>query len=470
MAGIAGINAPHREKDVEVMLAQLRHRGRQKNKILSFDSATIGGVWSTSKMCKTSLSLRRSAVWDTLCPPLPYPEALSLATQPFALAAIHNGRLFLARDPFGVRPLYYGRTSNGALAFASEVKALLPVTRQVHEFPIAHWYDQMTGYENYIRYNGQPVHNWLNDLPSLEANSIENHAQDLNLRLEQAVIRRLPDDEVGLWMSGGVNSAALAAITRPHVRKLHAFVAGLEGAPDLEYARQVAEHLDCAFQAVVFTQQEAVRALPEVIYALESFDPPLVRSALVMFMAARRAAECVAAVFSGDGGDELFAGYSAAGVINPQARQAALLDGLNCMHNTTLQRMDRIANAFGLTPYAPYMDLEVTTFIWRIVRALGQAYEDQNVEKWILTKAVGHLLPQAILQRPKLDPTQGAGLNDGLTEAAQGQVSDSDFEKMRLLPNGRRLADKEEAWYYRMFTEHFGKLTDLNWMGRLPVS
>jgi asparagine synthase (glutamine-hydrolysing) len=395
---------------------------------------------------------------------------LARAENPFALAAVLDDSIFLARDPFGVRPLYYGRTANGILAFASEVKALLHVTRQIHEFPIAHWYDRRSGFQNYIRYNGQPMHDWPSNLPSIDDRPPGIHAQDLCLRLEQAVCRRLTGDEMGIWLSGGVNSSAIAALARPHLTKLHAVVVGLEDAPDLEYARRVADHLQCEFHPVLFTFDDALRVLSDVIYSLESFDPLLVRRGIVSYLAAKESSNFVSAIFTGDGGDELFAGHSASTAGNPEQRQNTLLDSLNKMHLTALQRVDRAASAFSIVPYIPFLDLEVSTFVWRIVKSLGRAYEGKHIEKWILSKAIEDMLPQDVLQRRKVYMAQGAGLSKQFANQAEKEVSDHDFNNMRALPNGWTLATKEEAWFYRIFKERFGAFNDLNWMGRAELA
>ena len=125
----------------------------------------------------------------------------------------------------GVAPLYYGRLADGALCFASEVKALLALTREVRELLPGRFFDGLQVQE-YFRLAPQPP---LQALPS-------RMAQELRRHLAAAVERRIGNGEVGSWLSGGLDSSAMAALARPHVDRLHTFAAGVEGAPDLAYA------------------------------------------------------------------------------------------------------------------------------------------------------------------------------------------------------------------------------------------
>ena len=134
MAAIAGIALPGHQEKVVQMLQKVSHRGRDRTKMLEKRGVTMQSAWTSGLARPAPLSLQMSAVWDGLSAPLPKPESLSQRTEPFALAAVLPDGLFLARDLLGVRPLYYGKT-NGSLAFASEVKALIPVTEDIHEFP-----------------------------------------------------------------------------------------------------------------------------------------------------------------------------------------------------------------------------------------------------------------------------------------------------------------------------------------------
>jgi asparagine synthase (glutamine-hydrolysing) len=291
-------------------------------------------------------------------------------------------------------------------------------------------------------------------------------ASELRLRLEQAVCKRVDNEVMGCWLSGGLDSSAMAALARPHVQELHTFSAGLAGAPDLEFARQVAEFLNAEYHEVCVTLDEILAVLPQVIYHLESFDALLVRSSVTNYLAAQRAADYVGAVFSGEGADELFAGYAYLEKVEPDQLSDELTDITQRLHNTALQRVDRSASAHGLVAHVPFLDPDVVEHARHIPAPLKLKKEKRMVEKWILRRALIDALPAKVLWRRKAKFWQGAGVGELLAQYAEEQITDEDFRQERTLLNEWTLNTKEELMYYRIFEEHFGKLGDLSWMGR----
>jgi asparagine synthase (glutamine-hydrolysing) len=388
---------------------------------------------------------------------LPIAEQIRLARGAFSLASTnHRSGLFLARDALGVRPLYYGRASNGALCFASEVKALLEATTRVYEFPPGYWVDSEDHPHQFYTLNVLPPE----DLP------LESLATRLHLLLEQAVMRRIDGPVMGCWLSGGLDSSAMAALARPHLDTLHTFAGGLDGAPDLEYACQVAEYLHTDHHEVIVSVPGLRKALPDVIYHLESFDALLVRSTLVNYLVAEAASHFVGSAFSGEGGDELFGGYEYLKGLPPNKLPAELVDITGRLHNTALQRVDRSASAHGLVIYVPLLDLDVVEFALRVPPDMKIKRDGQVTEKYIFRLAMQGSLPEEVLWRPKSKFWQGAGVDTLLEQYAEETVTNTDFTLERRLPNGWQLNTKEELLYYRIFKEHFGEIEDLNWMGR----
>ena len=218
-----------------------------------------------------------------------------------------RGSISHKRDPLGIAPLYYGWTKDGIFCFASEVKGLLVATTDIHELPPGHMFDG----QKLVPYYQLAIQTPISDPP-------EQIAAELRRRLELAVEKSIGDGNVGSWLSGGLDSSTMAALARPHVDRLHTFAAGLPGAPDLEYARQMADHIHSEHHEVIVGFDEILAALPEVIYYLESFDALLVRSSILNYLVARQASHFVPAVFSGEGGDELFAGYDYIKGLNPE--------------------------------------------------------------------------------------------------------------------------------------------------------
>lgn len=439
------------------MMQRIRHRGDDHLKTINRPQLTIQASWSDAETRRASRSFSQNVAWDGVPVQNAAPEALRGWSQPCVLAAASDRGLFLARGPLGVRPLYYGRTERGTLAFASEVKALLALTEDVNEFPPGTWYTPRDGFHRYGEVES-------GRLPYTDPDRI---ALELRRTLDRAVARCMRTEAMGAWLSGGVDSSVIATLARRHVGTFHSFVSGVKGAPDLAYGEQVASFLGTTHHSLVVAEQDLVAALPEVIYHLESFDALLVRSSVVNYLAAQLASDHVGAVLSGEGGDELFAGYDYIKRLPLNEIPGELEDIVLRLHNTALQRVDRCAYAHGLVPFVPFADLDVV----RYALSIPPQYKVHHrhgvaVEKWILRRAFQGLLPDAVLWRPKAKFWQGAGVATLLAEHAEKSVTDADFRRERVLPNGWRLHSKEELLYYRIFREHFGGIPNLDWMGR----
>ncbi len=367
-----------------------------------------------------------------------------------AYTSVEHG-LVLSRDALGVAPLYWGKTSSGEICFASDVKGLMRLTTQVRELPpggtLCGGSVQMQSFHVEEEY----------DL------GVEELILKLRALLEEAAENMVGDGDVAAWLSGGVDSSAWAALVCRLVGPIHTFAAGLEGAPDLEYARLAAVHMGAKHHEVKVTISDILHILPQVVEHLETFDSLLIRSSVMNFLVARAAAQYAPAVFSGEGGDELFAGYSYLKDVPSENLQAELLDLIGRLHNTALQRVDRCTRAFGTTPLIGFLCPHVVDCALRIP-ASYKIYK--GVEKWVLREALKGLLPEPVLHRPKAKFWEGAGVEDLLSDYAEEQISDGDFQSCRQLSNGWLLNSKEELWYYRLFCEHFGELDVLDWMGR----
>lgn len=440
MTAIAGIFTPHNESIVERMLKRMAHRAHGGTYIQTLTKSTLG-VIPTENQTPTA---HNGVVEDRVC------------AHHYALAAEVNEWPLLERDALGVVPLYYGRREDGTLCFASEVKGLLEASRDIHEFPPGCCYNGKT-FQYYFALSQQAQ---LAEAP-------DRIAAELRLRLERAIQMRISSNEIGCYLSGGLDSSIMAVLARPHVKRLWTVAAGVAGAPDLLYAREVADFIKCDHHEVIVTREDLLRILPDVIFHLESFDALLVRSSIMHYLASQHIRRYAAEAFSGEGGDELFAGYAYLKNLPRERLAAELINITGRLHNTALQRVDRCGAAYGLRTHVCFLDPEVVDYAFQIPVELKLR---KGVEKWILRKTVSDLLPPGVLNRTKAKFWEGAGVQDLLAEHAESVITDSDFASEKILPTGWVLGGKEELLYYRLFREQLGELADLSWMGRTPSS
>lgn len=447
MTAIAGIYHPRGKEKVREMLSRMSHRGDDWRHIIEKYGAVLGAS-GTKTQEKSSQKIQNE-----------YVAIEYISRNHYASAKATQKGFELKRDPLGISPLYYGKTSNGDICFASEVKGLLAVTRDVHELPPGHALTE-TGLK--IFFNLTQKKN--------RTGSEENLARELRNRLESSVGMRIAELGAGSWLSGGIDSTAIAAIAKPHMNKFHTFTAGLADSADIQYAKVAARHIGSIHHTRTVTVEELLQTIPEVIYHLESFDALLIRSSILNFLVAKLSSDYVPAIFSGEGGDELFAGYDYLKNIPEEKLQEELIDIISRLHNTALQRVDRSASAHGTVAYVGLLDQEIV----ELALEIPAEYKIRNgVEKWILRKAVADLLPEELLMRKKAKFWQGGGVTEIIAEYAEKMISDHDFGAERKLINGEILNTKEELLYHRIFKEHFGEFEDLSWMGRTkgaPVS
>jgi asparagine synthase (glutamine-hydrolysing) len=440
MSAIAGIAQPNQKRKVQRMLQKMAHRGPAGNEVKEINGVTLGVAWTESQIGAVDELKKHSIARDFA------------GESHFASAQAAPDSLTLKRDPLGVAPLYYGKTKDGSLCFASEVKALLEVTKHIEELPPG------TSMKNG---KSKPYFRLEKKEPLQESPEIVT--AELRKRLNNSVKKCIKSDRIGSWLSGGLDSSTMAALAKSHVKNLYTFAVGYSGAPDLKYAKILAENIDSKHYELVVSNDEILKILPDVIYNLESFDALLVRSSITNYMVARLASDYVPAVFSGEGGDELFAGYHYIKALDPDSLADELIDITGRLHNTALQRVDRSASGNGTVAHVGFLDNDVVDYALRI----PTNYKLHNgVEKWILRQAVADKLPEPILKRTKAKFWDGAGVQDHLEQIAEEKVSDRDFNNERVLSIGWKLNTKEELFYYRIFKEYFASLDDLSWMGR----
>jgi asparagine synthase (glutamine-hydrolysing) len=369
----------------------------------------------------------------------------------FAFAALDQGDLFLARDPLGIKPLYYS-VNDGTVWFASEIKALLGKASNVQEFPPGHWWHSRHGLKRYYDLDKVRGRNGEKAEPN------DKILVQLQNVLRKAVHKRLIADEsipVGVSQSGGLDSSLVAALARETKDPLDTFVVGTAGSEDVEASRQVAKFLGTRHHVYVYDFDEMLQSLPEIIYHLESYDAPLVRSAIPNYFLARLAADHVKVILLGEGADELFAGYEyLAALQDPQALDEELRLITGSLHNTNLQRADRMTMAHSIEGRVPFLDKEVIQTVFAFP-AEWKLSGQNRCEKELLRQSAANLLPENIVWR-KQKFSEGAGSMNALTEYANQKISEEEFVRNRTSPEGPRIRSREELLYYYTFKEVFG--------------
>ena len=357
----------------------------------------------------------------------------------WAFAVMDGEDLFAARDPLGIKPLYVGRR-DGSLLFASELKALAGRAEDVREFPPGTSWHSTHGW---ARFYEVPE-------PAVEEDSIDGWCARLRGALDDCVAKqRMSDVPVGAFLSGGLDSSILAALLRRHAGELHTFSVGLEGSGDLAAARVVAEHLDTIHHERVLTREDIASDLPEIVWHLESFDQDLVRSAVPAWFTAKLAREHVTVALTGEGADELFAGYDYhAGIEDHDVLRAELRRSVEALHDVNLQRVDRMTMAHSLEGRPPFLDDGLIDLAGRIPTELK--LPGQGKEKWILRAAFEDLLPEEIVWRRKEQFDQGSGVAEVAAEMADAQMSEEQADAYRARWPQVRLRSAEECSYHRL--------------------
>ena len=285
----------------------------------------------------------------------------------FALYDIKNKEYLIARDHIGIVPLYMGWDKKGTFYIASELKALEGYCNKIEIFPPG----------KYFSSKKRDLDRWYERSWSLQTSTDkENKISDkLRSALERAVYQQLMTDvPYGVLLSGGLDSSIIAAITKKYSNKrietndsskawwpqLHSFSVGLQGSPDLKAAKTVSQHIESIHHEVIFTIQEGLDAIEDVIYSLETYDVTTVRAATPMYLMARVIKSMgIKMVLSGEGADEIFGGYlyfhkapNAIEFHNETVRKLKKLHLYDCL------RANKAMAAWGVEARVPFLDKE----------------------------------------------------------------------------------------------------------------
>ena len=397
----------------------------------------------------------------------------------FALYDEETGDFLIARDPIGVIPLYIGYDADGTIYVASELKALEGQCEHYEPFLPGHylWSKDLIPSSCAAISSQLPSplkryyhRDWM-DYAAVKDNPASS--EDIRQGLRAAVKRQLMSDvPYGVLLSGGLDSSIISAVAERYSEnrieddgkskawwpRLHSFAVGLKGAPDLEKARLVAEHIGTVHHEINYTIQEGLDAIRDVIYFIETYDVTTVRASTPMYLLARVIKSMgIKMVLSGEGADEIFGGYlyfhkapSAKEFHDETVRKLSKLHLYDCL------RANKSLSAWGVEGRVPMLDKEFLDIAMRL-NPEAKMCPGKTIEKRILREAFQDMLPQKIAWRQKEQFSDGVGYSwiDTLKAITSAAVSDEQMQHAaERFPINTPL-NKEEYYYRSIFAEHF---------------
>ncbi|PAV85911.1 hypothetical protein WR25_09155 [Diploscapter pachys] len=378
----------------------------------------------------------------------------------FAFVMCDANYVYLGRDPIGVRPLFYGFSSNGSLIIGSEVKSIEQLCEKIDYFP--------PGCCATIPIAGGrsgrciPIQQYYY-IPAVADRflSMENTKELVRVTLKSSVEKRLMGNrQFGFMLSGGLDSSLIAAIATKYLQhKPIAFSVGFEDSPDLDNARLVAKFLNIPHEVLIITPQQCIDIIPEVIRALETFDPLIIRCGIAHYLLCRHIAATsdVKVLLSGEGADELFGSYAyMQRAPNALHLHKEIIRRLTHLHQYDVLRCDRSTSCHGLEIRVPFLD---KAFI-DVVARLPPTYKliPTKLEKHVLRSAFVGYLPEEVLWRSKEGFAEALGktdLGDILEKYATNIINDCEFKRRAERFPDRTPQTHEEYWYRKIFEETY---------------
>lgn len=361
-----------------------------------------------------------------------------------------SGSIFAARDPMGIRPLFYGHSASGEICFASEAKALIGVCELIKPFPPGHLYADGT-FTCYLDLARDREH---------IAPDLENACKGIKERLINAVKKRLQADApVGYLLSGGLDSSLVCAIAQRFSEKpIRTFAIGMsEDAIDLKYAKEVADFIGSKHTEVIITKDDVLTALNDVVYQLETWDITTVRASIGMYLVCKYIKQNteIKVLMTGEVSDELF-GYKYTDFApTPEEFQKEAQKRIKELFMYDVLRADRCISAHSLEARVPFSDKEFVEYVMYLDPKIKMNTYGHG--KYLLRKAFeGDYLPHSILYREKaaFSDAVGHSMVDYLKQFAQEKVSETELRESAIRYEYSPPFTKE-SYLYRSIFEGF---------------
>lgn len=384
----------------------------------------------------------------------------------FVLYDGESNIVHVARDPFGVRPLFFGHDLYHNYVFASEMKSIQqlcnPLT--IEQFKPGFYLTYSLHCDKIVKYL-----KYFDIKRDVTYEDEELILQNINLKLKRAVEKRLLSDRpIGCLLSGGLDSSLIASITASYFKKnnkgkLKTFSIGLPGSTDLKYADMVAKHIGSEHHTVSVTEEEFLGAIPEVIQQIESYDTTTVRASVGNYLVAKYIKQNtdITVVFNGDGSDEQSGYIYLANAPSDFDFYNECFRLLSEIHYFDVLRSDRsISSNWSLESRTPFLDKDFVNYYMNIPTEY-KTYKGDKIEKYMLRKAFekDNLLPSEVLWRRKEAFSDGCSSKERswhsiIKEHIDKIITDEEFEmnKNKYIHNAPML---KESYYYRKIYDKF---------------
>lgn len=360
-------------------------------------------------------------------------------------------KIIAARDPLGIRPLYYGKSkSNDTYIFASEPKILVDLVEDIFPFPPGYYFDG----EKFIQYS------FITDVESKHTR-MRDVEKNIHSLLVEGVRKRLDSDApIGFLLSGGLDSSLVCSIATKILKKpIETFAIGMEkDAIDLKYAKEVADYLKTNHHEVIITRDDVISSLEEVIYNLATYDITTIRASVGMYLLCKYIHENtdIKVLLTGEISDELF-GYKYTDYApNPEEFQKESKMRIDEIHMYDVLRADRCISSNSLEARVPFGDLAFVKYVMEIDPKIKM--NRYNKGKYLLRKAFeGDYLPKDILYREKaaFSDAVGHSLVEDIKEFAEDYYTDEEFEINRKKYTFAQPFTKESLMYREIFEKYY---------------
>ena len=356
-----------------------------------------------------------------------------------------------ARDPIGIRPLYYGYDENDAIVFASEAKNLVSICKKIMPFPPGHYYK-----------DGQFI--CYRDIAHVDAvcqDDLETVCKNIRQKLICGIEKRLvADAKVGFLLSGGLDSSLVCAVAQKcSAQPIRTFAIGMsEDAIDLKYAKEVADYIGSEHTEVYMTPEEVISSLETVIALLGTYDITTIRASMGMYLVCKAIHEQtdIRVLLTGEISDELF-GYKYTDFApSAAAFQEEAQKRIRELHMYDVLRADRCISVNSLEARVPFGDLDFVEYVMSIDPELK--LNKYGKGKYLLRHAFeGDYLPESILWREKaaFSDAVGHSMVDYLKAYAEKCYTDEEYESRRQQYTYAQPFTKESLLYREIFEKHY---------------